>query len=534
MSRAIIKAGLAVLTLALATAGASSFGFDAAEDRAMESLEPQVVHGTERPEGTLWVYVEDFEEPYGDDYTTSDASGMAPRDNYWHVDTIRPGGGSGISSWWCGTYSTCWVQPRGYGNDWYQLLSRHFTGVTGTGTETVELEFDQRFAMEADYDYGYVDISDNGGGSWVTLATYTNYSGPDGGTPVDWDDPTYGHVVLDISTYSGSDIDIRFRFESDGVFSSADEPMGFSVVDGAWQIDNIEIQVDDVATFYDDCESGDTGWTHDDFPGAGQTGTVWWRGQYGTDFVTGWPGAPGEPPDGSYMFVPTDPLTGKMVDYENTWLLSPPIDIAGEDEVVLEWTGWIDIPYMSNDRFDIWAASSSDQDCVMDYENFIDVTPGSWYGGAFWMTSTTDLSHFTGPDWLSVAFRAWNTEPPPGMIEHATGFFLNRVRIGVPVSTGVVDHGHKHGLSHARPNPFSPATRIAYAVRDAGPVEMRVYNAAGKVVRTLLDAELEAGASGEVVWDGANDIGERCASGVYFYQLVAPGHSDTKKMIMLE
>ena len=535
MRTTIITAGLAALVLPLAVAGASGSEFDPIGIEAMELLEPRGGYAVERPEGTLWVYDEDFEEPYDDDWTALDASGRAPRENYWHVDTIRPGTGPGIHSWWCGKYEPCWTAARGYGNDWYQLLSRHFTGVTGTGTETVELEFDQRFAMETDYDYGYVDISDNGGGSWVTLASYTNYSGSDGGTAVDWDDPTYGHIVLDISAYSGSDIDIRFRFESDGIFSTADTPTEPSVVDGAWQIDNIEIQVDDVATFSDDCESGDTGWTHDDFPGSGQTGLVWWRGQYGIDFATGYPpGAPGEPPIGSYMFVAVDPGTQRLVDYENTWLLSPPIDIAGEETAVIEWTGWTDIPYNTNDWFDIWAASSDDQDCVTDYENFEDIVPGSWYGGPLWMTATTDVSQFCGPDWLALAFRVWNTEPPPGMMEHGTGFFLHRLRVGVTVPTGVPGHAHRYGLSQASPNPFNPMTKIAYSVRDAGPVAITIYNAAGKAVRTLLDAELGAGATGEVVWDGANDLGERCASGAYFYQLSAPGYSDTKKMIMLK
>jgi hypothetical protein len=53
-------------------------------------------------------------------------------------------------------------------------------------------------------------------------------------------------------------------------------------------------------------------------------------------------------------------------------------------------------------------------------------------------------------------------------------------------------------------------------------------------VRTLLDSELEAGTRGSVVWDGADDRGERCASGVYFYRLVAPGFAETRRMVMLK
>jgi hypothetical protein len=37
-----------------------------------------------------------------------------------------------------------------------------------------------------------------------------------------------------------------------------------------------------------------------------------------------------------------------------------------------------------------------------------------------------------------------------------------------------------------------------------------------------------------VVWDGTNDVGEKCASGVYFYRLNAPGYTETQKTVMLK
>jgi hypothetical protein len=99
--------------------------------------------------------------------------------------------------------------------------------------------------------------------------------------------------------------------------------------------------------------------------------------------------------------------------------------------------------------------------------------------------------------------------------------------------TGVVD-GAKNALSHAYPNPFNPVTKIAYSVKEAGPVTIAVYNVAGKVVRTLMDTEVDAGTRGTVTWNGANDSGEKCASGVYFYRIAAPGFLESHKMIMLK
>jgi hypothetical protein len=65
-------------------------------------------------------------------------------------------------------------------------------------------------------------------------------------------------------------------------------------------------------------------------------------------------------------------------------------------------------------------------------------------------------------------------------------------------------------------------------------VTIEVYNVAGRVVRTLLDTEVDAGASGYVVWDGTSDSGDRCASGVYFYRIAAPGFATSRKMVMLK
>ena len=92
-----------------------------------------------------------------------DRSGTLASTNYWHHDTIRIRGYShlGDSTWWCGTYNECWRQPRGYANDWIQILERHFTEASSAQpTDAMRLEYDQRYAMENNYDYGY--------GSWET------------------------------------------------------------------------------------------------------------------------------------------------------------------------------------------------------------------------------------------------------------------------------------------------------------------------------------------------------------------------------
>ena len=63
------------------------------------------------------------------------------------------------------------------------------------------------------------------------------------------------------------------------------------------------------------------------------------------------------------------------------------------------------------------------------------------------------------------------------------------------------------------PNPFNPSTSIPYTLREGGPARLDVFDAAGRHVRTLLDAVQPAG-SYTVAFDGLG-----LASGVYHYRL---------------
>lgn len=68
------------------------------------------------------------------------------------------------------------------------------------------------------------------------------------------------------------------------------------------------------------------------------------------------------------------------------------------------------------------------------------------------------------------------------------------------------------------PNPFRTSTTIAYEVEQPGPVTVIVYDALGRKVKTLVDAQQPVG-SHAVVWDGRDAGGQPVASGIYFYRL---------------
>ncbi len=89
-------------------------------------------------------------------------------------------------------------------------------------------------------------------------------------------------------------------------------------------------------------------------------------------------------------------------------------------------------------------------------------------------------------------------------------------------------------LDQNRPNPFNPTTTISFGLPAAARATLRVYDTAGRTVRTLIDGPQTAGFH-EVPWDGRDDRGTGVATGVYFYRLSVDGQeSQTKKMILVK
>jgi len=87
-------------------------------------------------------------------------------------------------------------------------------------------------------------------------------------------------------------------------------------------------------------------------------------------------------------------------------------------------------------------------------------------------------------------------------------------------------------LERNYPNPFNPETVIKFALPEATPVTLKVYNILGQVVNTLVNEMLPAG-DHSVIWDGKNEQGTDVASGVYFYRIRAGDFESIEKMTLL-
>ncbi|MDW8018555.1 MAG: alkaline phosphatase D family protein [Chloroherpetonaceae bacterium] len=83
-------------------------------------------------------------------------------------------------------------------------------------------------------------------------------------------------------------------------------------------------------------------------------------------------------------------------------------------------------------------------------------------------------------------------------------------------------------LEQNYPNPFNPTTTIRYSIPSTQQVTLRIYDALGRSIITLVNERQSAGTY--TVRFNAGDL----ASGVYFYQLQAGSFSDAKKMMLVK
>jgi hypothetical protein len=93
---------------------------------------------------------------------------------------------------------------------------------------------------------------------------------------------------------------------------------------------------------------------------------------------------------------------------------------------------------------------------------------------------------------------------------------------------------YRNSLSQNRPNPFNPTTTIEFTLKERANVQLKIYNVAGQLVRTLVNEARTPGEVHTATWDGRNDAGQSVSSGVYFYKLVAGNFVQTKKMVLLK
>jgi hypothetical protein len=87
-------------------------------------------------------------------------------------------------------------------------------------------------------------------------------------------------------------------------------------------------------------------------------------------------------------------------------------------------------------------------------------------------------------------------------------------------------------LTQNYPNPFNPSTTFELALPTASSYVVTIYNIMGQTIREWSGYSQPGYITFE--WNGADDGGERVASGIYFYRAVAAGGTAIRKMVLLK
>jgi carboxypeptidase T len=148
-----------------------------------------------------------------------------------------------------------------------------------------------------------------------------------------------------------------------------------------------------------------------------------------------------------------------------------------------------------------------------------------------WVENSVDLTPYLGQ--ADVRFRFW-LGSDTGV--ERDGFYFDDFQIVVlrEAISGVEPTPEPVVASLlAYPNPFNPQTTLRFAIDRAGPARLVIYDLQGRLVRTLLAADVIPGLQ-TLVWDGRTDHGAVAASGVYFARLRQSDRLETVKLMLVK
>ncbi|MFJ7412008.1 immune inhibitor A domain-containing protein [Streptomyces sp. NPDC098077] len=149
------------------------------------------------------------------------------------------------------------------GDDLSNTLTR---SVDLTGKSKATLDLSGWYDIEAEYDYLYTEVSDNGGANWTALDGTADGKA----LPRDASDKpaltgvsgAYQKLSFPLDAYAGKKVDLRFRYQTDGGAGGK----GFAA-------DAITVTADGAALFSDNAEGDDNGWTAKGFSRIGASFT---------------------------------------------------------------------------------------------------------------------------------------------------------------------------------------------------------------------------------------------------------------------
>jgi hypothetical protein len=200
--------------------------------------------------------------------------------------------------------------------------------------------------------------------------------------------------------------------------------------------------------------------------------------------------------------IDSEPLAGYSVD---NLAPNPPENLRLPDPRTLQWDESRDAD------FDYFTVYGSEQEGLDESAERIGHTSGT----------EMDISGHSFPYYHVTTCDFAGNEGRPATIHNT----------GAVVDPGAIPSVHE--LQTCQPNPFKGLTRVRFALPQAGQVSIKIYDAGGRMVRTLVEEHLPA-ASYSVFWTGADSQGRQLHSGVYMIRMEAGRFTKTERAVILE
>jgi len=185
---------------------------------------------------------------------------------------------------------------------------------------------------------------------------------------------------------------------------------------------------------------------------------------------------------------------------------------------------------------DAWGTvklASGDYDCLRIRSDSWTITQLYITGFEFPPDSVFSISYvWVSRDFYTVASAgSQNDENNPNFTDAA--YFTRLAGGAVNVEDDRKFIPSEYSLEQNYPNPFNPTTEIRFSIPEASRVSLKIYDVAGREVKTMIDEDFSAGVHSSK-WDGRNDRNELVPSGVYFYRLTAGTFVEVKKALLLK
>jgi len=127
-----------------------------------------------------------------------------------------------------------------------------------------------------------------------------------------------------------------------------------------------------------------------------------------------------------------------------------------------------------------------------------------------------------------VLWVAWQRDDPVGEVFFSTSDLM------IESATSSSDEStNQLGIELSNyPDPFADHTSLRFSLSAPGHVTLRIFDIAGRFVRTLIDSDTPAGLQSRI-WDGTDEGGVSVANGAYLVRLEHTGGVETKRVLFV-